>query len=167
MEEETEQKPLMQVVKEQNEKIALLTGEQPNKEKKYRIPRKGKVSKRKAKKGYAIVLKVDENHVGEFTKQQINGGTFDLDKRDTFHSTDGREFIYIKGVPLIIQRKDKLNPSNIFVEDNKTNETYGQKMVMARMTGDAIKLKRNASSMLWIIGIVVLGAVVGKLLHWF
>lgn len=130
-------------------------------EKKAKVKR---VSRNKAKKGWVVVGVINNGHIN-FVKRQVQNATFDLDGGDTYHATDGHEAVMYKGSPLIIQHKGKLNPVDLSMSGN--NETYGHKYVMARMAGDAIKLKKTASGMIWVIGIIILVAIVGKVLNWY
>ena len=97
---------------------------------------------------------VDENCNVKFEKQQIEGSTYQL-KDETYHATDGREFLIYKGKPFIIQYPNKLNPVH-FKKGEQKNETYGQKLIMARMIKDTIKAKAKAN-----IGFIILLAIGG------
>jgi hypothetical protein len=124
--------------------------------KKFRMPRRGKVSKRQSRKGYITILRIDDNKNCDFEKRPIEDSTYRL-KAGDYHTTSEDDILFYKGKPLIIQPTKKLNPYNPL--DGK-NETYGQKYVMARMLGDAIKLvgKKKGGAFLWIIvGIIVIG----------
>ena len=149
------------------EKVDLLYGALEDgdlKTKKMRIPRKAKVRKRKMKKGWIGILKVDENGAGEFEKQQIIGNSYKL-KDGTYHSLKGDEKIILKGkMPLVIQPSWKLNPINVIQGDN---ETYGQKYVMARMLSDTIKVKGSGGKTIIILLVIAaLGYGAAKLFHW-
>jgi hypothetical protein len=126
--------------------------------KKFRLPRRGKVSKRQVRKGYATIVRIDDNRNVDFEKRPIEDTTYRL-KAGDYHTTNEEDIFTYKGKPLIFQPVKKLNPYNPLVGEN---ETYGQKYVMARMLGDAIKLvgKKKGGAFLWIIlGIVVIGAI--------
>ncbi len=157
--EEEKEKNLSEKVEEAHEFIeAIKNG--AIKTKILKLPRKAKVKKRKLRKGWIGVLKIDENGNISATKVRIHGSAFDLNK-ETFHATDGREILFWQGkFPVIIQRTWKKNPLNVRLKDNEKNETYGQKPIMAKMIGDSIKNKKNAGGILiWIL--VAVGAYIG------
>ena len=118
------------------------------------------MKKGKLRKGWIGILKIDENGNLSGDKVQIKGSAFDL-KKESYHSTDGREILFWQGkFPLIIQPTWKKNPLNIRLKDGEKNETYGQKPIMAKMIGDAIKPKKNSGGFLiWIL--VAIGGYIG------
>jgi len=131
--------------------------EQENiKTKRIKIPRKAKCRRRKIKKGWVGVLKIDENGHISGEKQKVEGFTVKL-KEGTYHATDGREVLFWEGkFPVIIQPTWQLNPIRIKKDEVTKNETYGQKYVMAKMLKDAITLKKGKGSIIvWIIIIAV------------
>ena len=126
--------------------------------KKFRMPRRGKVSKRQVRKGYTTIVRIDDNRNVDFEKRPIEDTTYRL-KAGDYHVTNEEDIFTYKGNPLIFQPVKKLNPYNPLRGEN---ETYGQKYVMARMLGDAIKLvgKKKGGAFLWIIlGVIVIGAI--------
>ncbi len=118
--------------------------------KKIKIPRKAKVKKRKLKKGFIGVLKIDENGNLSGEKQKIEGSAF-RDSVGLFHATNGQEILFWEGkFPIVIQQTWKKNPVDL--RKDAKNETYGQQYIMAMMLGHAIKLKKKAGGLiLWII----------------
>ncbi len=154
IEEEVKEKNLSEKVEEVHEFIeAIKNG--TIKKKILKLPRKAKVKKRKLKKGWVGILKIDENGNISGEKVQIHGSAFDLN-RETFHATDGRELLHWQGkFPVFLQRTWKKNPLNVRLQDGEKNETYGQKPIMAKMIGDAIKPKKSAGGIIvWILGVV-------------
>lgn len=133
---------------------------------KFRVPRRGKVSKRQVRQGYTTILRIDDNGNCDFEKRPIEDSTYRLKLGGTYHTAKEEDLnLSYKGKPFIIQPTKKLNPYNPLSSDN---ETYDQKYVMARMLGDAIKLstKKKGGAFLWIIlGIVVIGALYFILRH--
>ena len=127
--------------------------------KKFRMPRRGKVSKRQLRKGYSCIMRIDDNGNCDFEKRPIEDSTYRL-KAGDYHTTNEDDMnLTYRGMPFLIQPSKKLNPYNPLSSEN---ETYGQKYVMARMLGDAIKLvnKKKGGAFLWIIlGVVVIGAI--------
>lgn len=128
------------------------------KEKKFRLPFKGKVSKTKIKQGYVTVMVFKENNNVDFVRKQIIGGTIKLDDGEpsTIHSLKQKDLFFYKGKPFLLQAKSNLNSWNPFVEKQ---ETYGQALVMARMEGDKLTLKKGFGKVGWIVGALVMAVV--------
>jgi len=126
-----------------------------------KIPRKAKVRRGRAKKGWIGVIKIDETGVISGEKQKVEDSVFKL-KAGTYHATDGQEIFSWEGkFPVIIQETKKLNPVNIVKLNRGENETYRQKYVLTKMLKDAIKIKNGGASFLvWILiaGAIFLGA---------
>jgi len=153
---EKEPKSLMEQINELKEfKEQVVSGR--IKKKKLRLPRRSKIRRRKLKRGYIGILKIDENRNITAEKQRIYGSSF-KDKDGLYHSTDGREILFWQGkFPLLIQPSWKNNPLNLNPETEK-NETYGQPYIKAKMLADTIKVKaKGGSIIIWIlIGAAVL-----------
>ena len=141
--------------KSMREKVDAIYGAiEHGKIKKFKIPRKGKVSKRKMKDGYVTVVSIEENRNCDFTKEPIIDGTIKL--KDTFHAIDDKDVFFYKNKPVIFQAKKKINPYNPL---SGKNETYGQKYVMARMEGDKIITKKPLGWGLGIGGLIIAGII--------
>jgi len=148
----------------------------PEKIKNIKIPRKAKIKKRKLKKGWVGILKIDENGNITGERQKVIDGTIKTND-GTYHSTDGREILHWEGkYPVIIQPNWRKNPLNVRqiatkVKDKDGNvkyvlhETHGQKLIMARMITDTIKIKKEgAKALIWIIGVAVAGYILYSLI---
>ena len=132
-----------------------------SKSKSLKIPKNAKVSKGKLKKGYIGILKIDENRIISGEKQKIEESTIRL-KDGTYHGLDGSELLLWGGkFPVVIQQVWKQNPLKLIKDAGEKNETYGQKVIMARMLKDMIKIKNTKGQwLIWvIIGIVILFAL--------
>ncbi len=146
------------------EKVDLLFEEKQEKEKeiykekKFKLPLKGKVGNGKVKKGFATIMVFKENKNIDFVKKQIIGGTIKLDDGEpiSIHALDKEDIFFYKGKPFIMQGKSNLNPWNPFV---KKDETYGQPLVMARMEGDKLSIKKGLGKAGWIVSAVILGII--------
>lgn len=144
------------------------------KEKKFKLPTKAKVSKRKAKKGFVTVELINENRELDFMKVPIEDGTIKLG--GTIHAIEDFDIFYYKGKPFIHQPKKKINPWNplsnylnsqrkVKTDDGEyhilsSNEIYGQKYVMARMKSEFIKAKRNIGWGMTIFGLAIAGIII-------
>lgn len=128
------------------------------KEKKFKLPMKGRVSKGKMKQGFATIMVLKENNNVDFVRKQIIGGTIKLEDGEpvSIHSLKKEDVFYYKGKPFIMQGKSNLNPWNPFI---KTQETYGQPLVMARMEGDKLSIKKGLGKAGWIVSAVILGVI--------
>jgi len=127
------------------------------KPKKLRLPKRAKVRRRKLKRGYIGILKIDENRNITANKQRLNGSSY-KDKDGLYHTTDGREILFWEGkFPVLIQPSWKNNPLNLNPVTEK-NETYGQPYIKAKMLADTIKVKtKGGSVIIWVlIGAAVL-----------
>ena len=144
-------KPLIEQIRELREEQQKLLNEGV-KTKKLKLPRKARVARRKLKKGYIGVLRIDENRNITAEKQRIYGSSF-KDGSGFYHATDGREILFWEGkFPIVIQPTWKLNPLK-FDPNNDTNETYGQPYIQAKMLRNLIKVKEKmkGSAIIWII----------------
>lgn len=142
-----EVKPLVERI-QQLESIA-----KSGKVKELRIPNRAKVRGSRLKKGWVGVLVVDENSNIHGEKVQIKDSAYKL-KDGTFHSTNGKEKLMWNGrFPLYVQSSKRINPVNF---SNESNETYGQKYIMAKMLGGMVISKKKAAG-----GILVLGILAG------
>lgn len=152
MEKKSLKNKVDELIKEKREKEIY-------KEKKFRLPFKGKLGKSKVKKGFATVMTFKENKNIDFVKKQIIGGTIKLDDGEpiSIHALDKEDIFFYKGKPFIMQAKSNLNPWNPF---KQKQETYGQPLVMARMEGDKLSIKKGFGSAGWIISAVV-AAIIG------
>jgi hypothetical protein len=133
--------------------------------KKLKIPRKAKTTKSQRKKGYCGILFLNptRNIAGE--KVQLEGGTYKT-KDGNFHYTNEDELLFWEGkYPVLWQRHDKLNPSNLLAKEGEKNQIYGQDMVYLRMKRDLIKEKKKGNfKIIWVIAILVGGYFVLKMM---
>lgn len=132
---------------------AFKSSKKNKKTKKLKLPRKAKVSKSRAKKGWVGIMFVNENRNLSGQKAKLEGGTFKT-KDDLYHVTDGKEIIFWEGKhPVVFQRHDKLNPTNLFPQPGDVNEIYGQDLVYLRMKKDNVqnKPKGKISIVMWMV----------------
>jgi len=135
---------------------ALVEESEKRKKKKFRMPRRGRISRSKMRKGYTIIMRIDDNGNVDFEKQKIIDSTYRLSTKE-YHVAKKDDILSYKGKPLIIQPVKKINPYNPL---DGRNETYGQKYIMARMLGDVIRMKgAGAKPLLWIIGLGIVGYI--------
>ena len=126
--------------------------------KKLKLPRKARVGKWRMRKGYCGVLFVNENRTISGQKVQLDGGTYKT-KDGNYHVTNGNELHFWEGkFPILWQRYDKLNPTNLLAKAEEKNEVYGQDMVMLRMKRDLIKEKKKGGGIGWLYIVLILGA---------
>ena len=149
-------------LKEKIDSLYNLIGQEKDKKKrkkKLKILRKAKVSKSRFKKGWCGILFLNENRTISGQKVKLEGGTYRTKKDDYIHVTDGKELIFWNGkYPILFQRYDKLNPTNLFAKPGEKNEMYGQDLVKLRYKKDLIQEKKKGGmSILFIIIILVVG----------
>jgi len=133
--------------------------EQPKK-KKFKLPFRSRVSKKRMREGYVTLVLVNENRGVDFRREPIIEGTIKVD--DTFHAIQEQDLFVYKNKPIVFMAKNKLNPYNPLAGDN---ETYGQKHVMARMESDKISAKKKVGIGIGIVGLIVAGIVVYALIR--
>jgi len=125
--------------------------------KKLKLPRKAKVSAGKRKKGWCGILFLNENRNITGQKVKLEGGTYRT-KDDYIHVTNGTELLFWEGKhPILFQRYDKLNPTNLFAKEGEKNEMYGQDLVKLRYKRDLIKEKKKGGMNIIVIGAVLVG----------
>jgi len=147
-----EDKTIKQELKELKELIEESTAK---KQKKFRLPYKARLNKRKLSEGYATVILINENKQVDFLKEPIIDGTIKIN--DTYHALKDEAILSYKGKPIIIQAKRRLNPLNPL---EGKHETYGQKYVMARMEGDKLVSKKGIGWGISIGAIVIIGIII-------
>lgn len=146
-------------IREELEEIKLLASK---KKKKFKLPLKSKVSRGKAKKGYATIVVFNDNKTIDFIREPIVDSTILIGgETKSIHAIDSNDVFTHKGKPIIFQAKKKLNPYNPL---NGNNETYGQPYVMARMEGDKLKVKKSFGIVGWIIGGIIALVVIYSLI---
>jgi hypothetical protein len=127
------------------------------KKKELKLLRKAKVRKRKLRKGYIGIIRIDENMVASGEKAKIEESTCRT-KDGTTHGFDATEMMMWNGkFPVLIQPTWKNSPLTIREKDGK-NETAIQKLIKLRILRDTIKeTKEGGFGILWflIAGIVL------------
>ena len=125
--------------------------------KKFKLPFKAKLNKKKLKDGYVTIVTINDNKNIDFTRERIIDGTIKMPTKDlSFHAIDSKDIYFYKGKPIIFQPKRALNPYNPL---ETAHETYGQKYVMARMEGDKIALKKSFGMGIGIVVIIVIAII--------
>ncbi len=148
-----EEKNLLELVKETHE--ALTTLNKKKRKKHMRVMRKAKVSRRKKKKGYIGIIKIEENGNMSGEKVKVEDFVYKL-KKGNYHVTDGGEKIWWNGkYPVLFQPTWKLFPLDLRKDKQERNETKGQKLVLATMKKDLIKVKAKGSNILIFVLIAV------------
>ena len=151
MEEEEIHKTLREELIEIKEEIRNTKGKKP---KQFKLPFYSRLKKGHLKKGYVTVAVIEPNMSINFVREPIIDGTIRLE--NTFHAVEEFDIFNYKGKPFIFQPRNKLNPYNPM---KGTNETYGQKYVMARMEGDKIVSKKKIGIGIS-IGVLIIVAVI-------
>lgn len=148
-----EEKSLTQKIDEIQEALV-----KPKKEKKFKLPFRSRVGKRKIKKGWATVVRINENKAVDFEKKEIIDGVITLKDQfgQTFHAVDERSIFSYKGKPIIFQAKNKVNPYNPL---EGKHETYGHKYILARLKSTALLAAKNKITGGVIFAVVIIGII--------
>ena len=141
----------------------LLKEEKKEKEKKWKLPWKAKVSPARAKQGYVGVLKINENGYITPSKEKIEEQTIMIDGVPRLATAD--YILHLKKHPLIILPSwsvEPISPSKSFETsmDNGTN-IKGYKLLMNKMKLSIVEGKKQMGGILkWIIGLILAGIIV-------
>ena len=132
-----------------------------DKKKKFRIPWKARVSKKRMSQGYMTVIVINDNKNLDFIREPIIDGTFKCN--DTFHAIDEKDIFFYKNKPFVFQTKRAENPYNPL---NVEHKTYGQKYIISRMEGDKLTSKKRiglgmSMGIIVIIGIIAYSVITG------
>ncbi len=144
-----------------NEIENILDELKKRKQKKFRIPFKARISKKRMREGYITIAIIRDNKNIDFVKEPIVDGTYKLN--DTIHAVDEKDIFFHKGKPFVFQPKRTINPYNPLAEEH---QTYGQKYIMSRMESDKLTLKKQIGwgmsiGVLLIVGVIVYSLFTG------
>ena len=138
---------------------ALTSQDKKKKKKVMKLMRKAKVRRSKLKKGYIGVIKIEENGNMSGEKVKVEDFVYKI-KKGNYHVTDGGEKTWWNGKhPVIFQPTWKLFPLDFRKTEHERNETKGQKLVMATMKKDLIKVKTKGGGILIWILLAVVGVI--------
>lgn len=126
------------------------------KKKKFGMPFRGRVGKQKARKGWVSVIKVMDNKVIDFEKQQVVDQTVMVDEvprvvmPGNILSYRGKPAVVISTNSVTPVDFDKLHQS----VENSQLSVKGHKLLLARMLGEVIQAKKKMN-MAIIFGLLV------------
>lgn len=140
----------------------LLQESSKKKDKKFRLPLKGKVNPRNASKGYVTIIKVNENGFIDITKVQIEDQTTMIDGIPRLATPD--YVLHWKKNPIIIQPSWSVKPFSPSEQSEKAmndgSNTKGYKLLMSRMKTELTAKKLQMGGWIkWIIGAALLGVI--------
>lgn len=156
-----EEKSLKEEVRKLSE---ALQGQQAQKEeerktKKFRLPRKAKVSNGNLKKNYTTVAFINDNKEVTFTKEQIKEGTIIMDNCPYIATPD--YMLTHKGKPMLILNSWSVEPFSPTksIEDAAKEQklTVGYRLLLNAMKSEVISAKKKMNIVFIIIGLIVLG----------
>lgn len=125
--------------------------------KKFKLPRKAKLSKGRMKNGYVTVAIVRDNKNVDFEKVKLEDGVYILDGA-TYHTTDEDSIYFYKGKPIVFQSVKRRNPRNMLEGEN---ETYGDRLIAAKLLSGRLKAKNKFGGIIiWIILAVIAGYLI-------
>lgn len=132
----------------------------------FKIPYKGKLSKKNIKDNYVTYLFIKNNRDTDIFKAQIDEGTTLIKGSPRLATTD--DIIYYKGKPMIIQPEwsvKPFSPSQNYQETvNDKLKSAGYSLLLNRMQKEAIEAKKKMNGMMIIIIIAVIGIAAFMLL---
>jgi hypothetical protein len=159
----SEEKSIKDLLIEMNEKIE----EKGKREKGFKLPWKGKVSKSKVKKGWATYMVIRDNRNIEFTKKPIEEQTVVIDGTPRIATAD--DTLFYKGKPFYVQPSWSVKPFSPTENYNQTiKEGYasqGYKLLMNRMKNEQLTTKKSFGGIgifLIIVAIIAIGYFVIK-----
>lgn len=130
--------------------------------KSFRIPWRGRLSKRRVKKGWVSILYVRSNGAGTFIKAPIDENVVDID--GTLHVVDPRHIINYKNKPLIVLPEWRSYPLDLkeqYREDEIAGlKSLGTKHVYNYMKRNMVKEKKPMRMGLVLLIILVIGGIV-------
>lgn len=158
-----EEKSLRETVRELSLKYEEL--EKEKKVKKFKIPFKGKLSKRKVKNNYVTIMYIQDNKEVKFMRAQIDEQVAEINGEPKYIPSD--HLMTFKGKPLVIQPSwsmSALNPNEHYQETMKRPEysSKGWRYLVNYMNKTQIKAKREMK-----IGAIILMAVVVGGIAWY
>jgi len=144
-----------------DEKIDFLIGNKKDK-KGFKIPFRARVSKANCKKNYVTILRVNENRNVNFEKVQILDQTMMVDGIPRLAPAEA--ILNYKNKPFMILPSWSVEPFSPS-ENYKTSLTNGSnsagyRLLLARMQGEAIKLKKKIGGLGMSIGALIIGALI-------
>lgn len=150
------------------EKLDMIAeGKKKPKDKKFKLPFRGKVGKGKVKKNWATYLIINENREVDFKKFQIDEQTVVIDGIPKIATPE--EMLTYKGKPFVIQPSWSVKPWSLTDSyDQAMRDNYmaqGYRLLLNRMFSEALKLKKKISGLvifIVIVAIVIVGYLVTK-----
>lgn len=152
----SEEKGLKDEIRELREAIEpILVGKAP---KEFKIPRRARIGKRKARDNWVTVMFVNENGNVDFKKEKIKEQVITVDGVPRFAT--GEHILNWKKNPIMIQPSwsiEPFSPSQNY-KDSITNQTNtnGYRLMLNYMMSETISNKKKISVGLIIGGLVIL-----------
>lgn len=150
-------KDLLKKITEQNELLI-----EQKKAKRWKLPRRGRVSKGQLKKGFTTVMVIGENRNVRFIKLPIEDGTITLDKVPRMATAD--YVMTYNGRPIIVIPEWSLKPfspeENYEQTVREQTTVAGRKLILAKMKMEAISPKKSMGNIgWWLLGIALIAVV--------
>lgn len=145
--------------------------EEEPKERRFRLPWKSRVGRKKAEKGWSTIALIRNNGTITFSKVQVKDGIGIVDGFPRIMTIDHK--LTYKGKPLYIIPEWSLKPfspaENYSNTEKEKMNIAGRRAVLAVLETEKIKPKKDFGSMAWIlIAVAVLGGLyyLAKSLGW-
>ena len=145
---------LLKEISEQQKQIIA-----EKKDKAWKIPRKGKISNSKARKGWATFHIIRNNGEQEWIKAPITDGTAKIEGFPRIATIDYR--LSYNGKPYYIIPEWSMKPFSPIEHKEETERSkmdmVGRKLILSKLEGEQIKAKKSFGSMGWIILVIAIG----------
>jgi len=151
------------------EKLNLVLDSGNKKKKEFKLPLKGKISNKKARDNWVTIMKINENGVVDFKREQIKEQTTMVD--DVPRLASSEHVLIYKKKPIIIQPSWSTVPfsprENYKNTLEKGSNIAGYRLLMNRMQTETAKIGKKIGGLgigigaLIIIGIIVYALVTG------
>lgn len=140
----------------------ILPSENPKGFKKFKLPWRGRVSKKKVSRGWCGVIYIGHNKSVKFTKVPITDSVIELD--GVPHNVLPHHILnYRNRMPLIIQTawgQEPFNPEGNFKEVQEANMgSEGWRFIQAYLEAQAVKDKKKFGAGAIIFGILIVAGI--------
>jgi hypothetical protein len=156
-----EEKNLKDQLAEVNSKLDEVLQGKVKKIKPFKLPSKGKLSKKKVKDNWVTVFKINENRGLKISREPIDNQTIVIDGIPRLAT--GEDILNYEGKPAMILPSWSLkpfSPTESYEQSVKDEiNTKGMALLLARIKAGAIDLKKKMNVLL-IVGLVALAGIV-------
>ena len=140
---------------------AILGDTKVKKPKKFKLPFRARINKRKAKDNWITVVRINENKGVDFTKERIVDETIMVN--DVPRLATGEDVLNYKGKPLMIIPSWSVKPFSPSADYHRSmkdgSNTAGYSLLLARMKMGAISNKKKLGLGMGIGALILVGVI--------